>query len=220
MLENDLREPGRWLADHPLIGKLERGDLTRGQIAGLMGQVYRQTVEVVRWLGMLYAKCPDMGVRREIFNNLLEEELGGFSNTEAHFHLAARTAVAAGAKRDELDAVPLTPQTQRMIDFGEKIFYHDDNWLKPLGLGFGFEYQSPAAYGPIAEALKKSYGMTSDDVAFFEVHVTADEDHADSIVRTYDKFVRSDEERALVPEHSNLYAEHYYDMLSSYQEFD
>ena len=29
-LEVDLRVPGRWLADHPLVGRLERGELTRG----------------------------------------------------------------------------------------------------------------------------------------------------------------------------------------------
>lgn len=47
-LEPDIKKPGRWLADHPLIGKLERKELSKAQIAGLMGQIYRQTCEVVR----------------------------------------------------------------------------------------------------------------------------------------------------------------------------
>ena len=67
--------PGRWLPGHPVIEKLEGKKLSRAQIAGMMTQIYRQTCEVVRWFGYLYAKCPVMAVRREIFNNLMEEEM-------------------------------------------------------------------------------------------------------------------------------------------------
>ncbi len=105
-LEQGLRVPGRWLPGHPVIEKLEGKELTRAQIAGMMTQIYRQTCEVVRWLGYLYAKCPVMAVRREIFNNLMEEELGAYSGTEGHFHLAARVAVAAGADPRALDPGP------------------------------------------------------------------------------------------------------------------
>ena len=52
-LEDGLKKPGRWLPDHPVVGKIERGELTRTQIAGLMGQIYLQTAEVVRWLGAM-----------------------------------------------------------------------------------------------------------------------------------------------------------------------
>ncbi|MBM3509600.1 MAG: hypothetical protein FJX61_05600 [Alphaproteobacteria bacterium] len=218
-LEADIKKPGRWLADHPLIKKLERHELTQAQIAGLMGQVYRQTCEVVRWLGAIYAKCDDMKIRREIFNNLVEEELGGFSNTDAHFHLAARVAVAAGAEREALDRVPLLPQTKALIDYGDEICYRDPAWIKPFGAFFGFEYQSPKAYGPIAKALAKSYGMKDEEVLFFSVHVTADEDHGDAIVRVFDRYARDAKTRAILRECSNKYAELYYGMLSTYEAF-
>ena len=219
-LEEDLRVQGRWLADHPLVSGLERGSLSRGQIAGLMGQIYRQTIEVVRWLGACYAYCPDMAVRRDLFNNLVEEELGGFSNTEAHFHLAARCAVAAGAKRDELDSVELRPATEAIISYGDNLFYDRSNWIVPFGAFFGFEYQSPGAYGKIAEALKSSYGMSTDDAMFFEVHVTADEDHSDSIIRVLDKYIKTEEDREMIRRHSNQYAELYYKMLSTYEAYN
>jgi pyrroloquinoline quinone (PQQ) biosynthesis protein C len=218
-LEEGLRQPDRWLPGHPLVGKLERGELTRSQIAGLMAQVYRQTVEVVRWLGYLYAKCPVMEVRREIFNNLVEEELGSFSNTEGHFHLAARVAVAAGADRKALDSTPLLRATRALVKFGEHCFYSDPRWIVGFGAAFGFEYQSPMAFDAIAKALKKSYGMSSEDVAFFEVHVTADEDHTSSIVRVFDTYATSDEDRQAVREAAWKYGALYMGMLSTYESF-
>ena len=219
-LEADIMKPGRNLSEHPLIEKLNNKELTLGQIEGLMGQVYRQTSEVVRWLGAVYAKCDDMQIRRELFNNLLEEELGGFSNTEAHFHLAAKVAVAAGADRAQLDSVTLEPGTKAIIDYGDELCYRDPSWLKPFGAFFGFEYQSPKAYGMIAEALQKSYGMSDDEVLFFSVHVTADEDHGDSIVRVFEQYADTPEIREQLRECSNIYAELYYGMLSTYEAFN
>lgn len=218
-LEEGLRQPGRWLPGHPVIGKLERGELTRKQIAGMMTQIYLQTVEVVRWLGFLYAKCPVMEVRRAIFNNLLEEELGSFSGTDAHFHLAARVAVAAGADRKAMDSVKLLPATERVIKLGEKMFYEEPNWVVGFGTAFGFEYQSPMAFDAMGKALKKSYNMTSEAVAFFEVHVTADEDHTGSIVGVLDKYATSEEIRRAVKDAAWTYAEYYHGMLSTYEAF-
>ena len=218
-LEADIQKPGRNLSAHPLIEKLNNKELSLGQIAGLMGQIYRQTCEVVRWLGAVYAKCEDMQVRREIFNNLVEEELGGFSNTDAHFHLAAKVAVAAGADRDKLDHIELEPRTRAIIDYGDELCYRDPSWIKPFGAFFGFEYQSPKAYRLIAEALQKSYGMSDDDVLFFSVHVTADEDHGDSIVRVFERYADTAEIRKQLRDCSKTYAELYYGMLSTYEAY-
>ena len=193
--------------------------LERRQIAGMMTQVYRQTCEVVRWLGYLYAKCPIMAVRREVFNNLMEEEIGAFSGTEGHFHLAARVAVAAGADARELDTVPLHPDTAALIRLGEQMFYEHPSWLVGFGTAFGFEYQSPMAYGAIAKALRQSYGMTEHEVAFFEVHVTADEDHTGSIVRVLDRYGSGDGDRQAFRDAALTYAAQYYRMLSTYEAF-
>lgn len=218
-LEEGLKQPGRWLADHPVIAKIEAGQLTRTQIAGLMGQIYLQTAEVVRWLGALYAKCPVMQVRREIFNNLLEEELGFFSHSEGHFHLAARVAVAAGADRAQLDAAPRLPGTDAMIKFGERAFFEDPRWVVGFGTAFGFEFQAPVAFGALARGMKKAYGMSSHDVAFFEVHITADEDHTASIVRVLDRYASGADDLRAIKDSAWQNAEHYYRMLDVYESF-
>ena len=218
-LAEGLKKPGRWLPEHPVIGKIERGELTRAQIAGMMSQIYLQTCEVVRWLGYLYAKCPILEVRREIFNNLAEEELGLFSRTEGHFHLAGRTAVAAGADPATLQTTPLHPATAALIRLGEQMFYEHPSWVVGFGTAFGFEYQSPMAYAALAEALKKSYGMSDRDVEFFSVHVTADEDHTGSIVRVLDKHATDEGTRREIKRAVFEYADRYFRMMSTYEAF-
>jgi pyrroloquinoline-quinone synthase len=218
-LEEGLRRADRWLPGHPVIGKIERGELSRGQIAGMMNQIYLQTVEVVRWLGYLYAKCPVMAVRREVFNNLAEEELGLFSGTEGHFHLAGRVAVAAGADPAKLDDAPLQPAPAALIKLGDDMFYRNPNWIANFGTAFGFEYQSPMAFASLAKGLKKSYGMTDKDVEFFTVHITADEDHTGGIVRVLDKYATTEEARAEVRKAAFEYAEHYFKMMSTYEAY-
>jgi pyrroloquinoline-quinone synthase len=218
-ISEELTKPPYCLALHPVIEKLERRELTQAQIAGWMGQIYRQTVEVVRWLGYCYAKCPIMSVRREIFNNLVEEELGGFSNTDAHFHLAARVAVAAGAKREDLDHVPLMPETKAAIEYGQEIYIREPNWLIGLGGGFGFETQSPACFDKIGRALRKSYGFTSEQTTFFDVHVEADADHGDAIIALFEKYATTREERADFRNKALTMSERYWGMLSTYKYF-
>ena len=219
-MEAGLRKPGRWLPEHPVIGKLERGELSRQQIAGMMGQIYVQTTEVVRWLGALYAKCPVKEVRREIFNNLLEEELGHFSGTDAHFYLARRVGEAAGATREEMEATKLLPATERVIKLGEHMFFEQDDWVAAFGTAFGFEYQSPMAFGAIATALKKSYGMSDHDVEFFSVHVTADEDHTGAIVRVIEKYATGPDTHDKVKQAAWKYGEYYHGMMSTYEAFE
>ena len=84
---------------------------------------------------------------------------------------------------------------------------------------FGFEYQSPMAFGALATALKKAYGMSDEEVLFFQVHVSADEDHTGAIVRVLDKHATSEETREAIRQAAFTYAELYHGMLSTYEAF-
>src|SRR3954470_24015981 len=118
-IDEGLRAPRRNLVEHPLIGKIDRGELTRGQLKGLMLQLTLQTTDIVRWIGAMYADCPVPAVRRVLFLNLYEEELGGFSGTKGHFELCADTARALGATEEELAGTQPLPGTQLMLLHGE-----------------------------------------------------------------------------------------------------
>jgi pyrroloquinoline-quinone synthase len=217
-IETGLKAPGRNLAEHPLIEKINRRELTRNQLKGMMVQVTLQTTEIVRWLGTLYGHCPYADVRRKIFLNLYEEELGAFSNSKAHFDLCADCARALGATDEELTTARPLPNTHRLILFGE-ISLRSRPWIVGFGSAMGFEYQSPLAFKRIGEGLRANYGLDDDGVRFFDVHVTADEDHGEAIVETLIQHATTEDLQRAVRDAAWNYAEYYHGMLSTYESF-
>src|SRR3954447_11574147 len=217
-IEAGLKAPGRNLAEHPLIEKINRREVTRNQLKGMMIQVTLQTTEIVRWLGTLYGDCPYADVRRKIFLNLYEEELGAFSNSKAHFDLCEDCARALGPTGEELATARPLPNTHRLILFGE-ISLRSRPWIVGFGAAMGVEYQSPLAFKRIAEGLRASYGLDDDGVRFFDVHVTADEDHGDAIVETLIQHATTEEIQRAVRDAAWNCAEAYYDMLNTYRAF-
>jgi pyrroloquinoline-quinone synthase len=217
-IEAGLKLPGRNLAEHPLIDKINRREPTRNQLKGLMIQVTLQTRDIVRWLGTLYGDCPYKDVRRKVFLNLLEEELGAFSNSKAHFDLCEDCARALGATDEELAAATPLPGTHRMIMHGE-VNLRNRPWIVGFGSAMGFEYQSPLAFKRIAEGLRANYGLDDDAVRFFDVHVTADEDHGEAIVEVLIQHATTEDLQRAVRDAAWNCAEAYYDMLNTYQAF-
>jgi pyrroloquinoline-quinone synthase len=218
-IEAGLKAPHRNLAEHPLIEKINRRELTRNQLKGMAIQVTLQTTEIVRWLGSLYADCPYPEVRRKVFMNLYEEELGAFSNSKAHFELCADCARALGATEEELRTARPLPATHRLILFGE-VMLRNRPWVAGFGAAMGFEYQSPPAFERIAAGLREHYGLDDDGVRFWEVHVTADEDHGDAIAETLIQYATTEELQREVREAAWTYAESYHGMLSTYEAFE
>jgi len=217
-ITRELEKPGRALASHPIIDKINRGELTRTQLAGWANQIYLQTRDVVRWIGALYANCPSPKFRRELFLNLLEEEMGGVTGTDAHPELMARVGMAFGLKRDEMDSAPVLPATAMVMRLGELHLAHRP-WVVGMGNAMGFEYQSPRAFKLIADGLRKSYKLSDHDVLFFDVHVTADEDHSGTILRALHEHATTPEIQREAMETAGLFAAAYYQMLSTYEAF-
>jgi pyrroloquinoline quinone (PQQ) biosynthesis protein C len=218
-IEEGLKAPHRNLAEHPLIEKINRRALTRSQLKGLMVQLTLQTTDIVRWLGSLYATCPYPEVRRKVFLNLLEEELGAFSNSKAHFELCADCARALGATDEELATARPLPGTYRMILHGE-VHLRNRPWVVGFGSAMGFEYQSPVAFKRIAAGLREHYGLDDDGVRFFDVHVTADEDHSEGIVETLIQYATTEELQRGARDAAWACAEAYHGMLSTYEAFE
>jgi pyrroloquinoline quinone (PQQ) biosynthesis protein C len=217
-IKDGLKAPGRNLAEHPLIEKINRRELTRGQLKGLMIQITLQTRDIVRWIAAMYADCPYPEVRRKIFMSLYEEELGGFSNSKAHFELCADCARALGATDEELATARPLAATQRMILFGE-VYQRNRGWIAAFGSAMGFEYQSPLAFKRIGAGLREHYGLDDAGVRFFDVHVTADEDHSAAIVEMLIEHATTPETQRVVRDTAWACAEAYYDMMNVYQAF-
>ena len=75
-LDEILSRPDQNRLDHPVIQEMEKGELSREQIAGWIYQITRWANPSNILMGAMYAKCPDDDLRGMILDNLSEEETG------------------------------------------------------------------------------------------------------------------------------------------------
>jgi pyrroloquinoline quinone (PQQ) biosynthesis protein C len=120
-IEAGLRQSGRNLTEHPVLDQLDRGELSRAQVQGLLTQMYVHVREVTRWIAASFAACPYPKIREMIFENLLEEQIGYYSHTKAHSELLRDCALAAGVSAETLDTTLPVSETAALIDYCELI---------------------------------------------------------------------------------------------------
>src|SRR5438093_12286701 len=72
--------------DHPVVGMIERGELTREQLLGFAVQFYQLFPKVFpKPIAILYGRCPDDAeIEKHLLENLLEEGTGQVSGSASH----------------------------------------------------------------------------------------------------------------------------------------
>lgn len=178
-VKQDLGHESRAYTANPALRGIIEGRLGLDQVRGFCTQYYLHVREVLRWIAQAYVNCPYPDVRLAIFQNLVEEELGIYSKTKGHLDLLADFGAAIGLSRDDLERTEPTYETAALIDCLELMCRTQPWYVTVAAIGIGFESQVPLTFGRVAEGLKKHYGLTDQDVLFWSVHVSADEEHGD-----------------------------------------
>jgi pyrroloquinoline quinone (PQQ) biosynthesis protein C len=72
--------------DHPLIGMIERGELTNEQLLRFSVQFYQLFAKIFpKPIAALYARCPDDAeIEKHLLENLIEESTGQVSGSKSH----------------------------------------------------------------------------------------------------------------------------------------
>src|SRR5438477_11033846 len=72
--------------DHPVIGMIERGELSHEQLLGFAVQFYQLFPKIFpKPIAELYARSPDDGeVEKHLLENLIEEGTGQVSGSASH----------------------------------------------------------------------------------------------------------------------------------------
>lgn len=164
---------------HPLWLRIQAGDLTNAQMKIFAAQFFLQVREFPRALSALHSRCYNMAERAKLAESLYEEETGLISGSAPHPELFIRFGIGLGMARAELtDAKPL-PSTAALIDWFE-LSTKDRSFVEGVGaITVAAEGQVPGNFDPFARALEKHYGLTTAQVAFWDVHEIADRDHSD-----------------------------------------
>lgn len=178
-IKEDISDESRSYTANPALQGIIEGSLSLDQVRGFCRQYYLHVREVLRWIAQAYVNCPDPKIRLAIFENLVEEELGFYSKTKGHLDLLAEFGAALGLSREDLETSLPNYETAALIDCLELMSRTQPWYVTVAAIGIGFESQVPQTFGRVAAGLKKHYGLKDDDVLFWSVHVSADEEHGD-----------------------------------------
>jgi pyrroloquinoline-quinone synthase len=146
-------------------------------------------------------KAPDAHARLILLENLMEEEgiilkpqQGLVTRaSQSHPALAMRFVEACGGS-----AADITAQTQHATGPGRQLLAQGQWTLAVANLLVGQELKFATVSGQIFDALR-GYGLSAHDLAFFAVHVTADQQHGDQALQlVIDHCATRDEQDAAI----------------------
>ncbi len=158
------------LLKHPFYVLWSEGRLTRENVREYAISYYPHVAAFPRYVSAVHSGCADPAVRRDLLENLIEEERGE-SN---HPALWRRFAEELGAGGEKLSSEARTPEIAALIDrFLETT--RTGSVAEGLAALYAYESQIPEISKTKREGLADFYGVTDPEaVRFFTVHEEAD----------------------------------------------
>ena len=186
----------RSLLKHPFYQAWQRGELTMDALRNYAGQYYHHVLAFPQYVSAAHANCPDQSDRQELLENLIEEERG----EENHPELWLRFGEALGLTRQQIiEAEPL-PETLQLVDTYREITKHGTFAQAATAL-YCYESQVPEVAKTKIAGLKEFYGVEEyRGLQFFDVHIGADEWHAEVGRNFVERYAESLEEQQAVRE--------------------
>ena len=170
----------RSFGGHPLWKEIAAGKVGPEGLKTFAQQFFLQVREFPRAVSAMHANCPYADARVELAESLYEEETGKISGCGLpHPELFIKFGEAVGLKRDELIDAEALPGTAALIHWFETSTKNRSFLEGAAAINLAAEGQVPGAFANFARALQKHYGLSTEDVAFWDVHEEADKDHSD-----------------------------------------
>ena len=191
----------KWLADHPFLDRLDRGEITREQVNKICYQMMFYYNNSRRGLGSVMARHMDFHTRYALMENLIDEETEERCGYAAHYVIALDFAEACGYNRAEIEEANtrevLRPHPQledALLELGG--FGLDGNpSLALAGAMVGGEGLLPDLYIRMVQGLKKHFGFTDKELDIFIVHIEGDIQHSNEGRRLARVYAKTPEER-------------------------
>jgi pyrroloquinoline-quinone synthase len=158
----------RQLLTHPFYRRWEAGQLDRRDLAAYAGQ-YRHFEQVLPDVLEVVAASV-AGPARALVQSNLDDERG---NPVPHLVLFDQFCEAVGGN---VDASP-TPATTELVSLYRRLAASEP--VAALAALAAYEIQSPAIARSKGDGLRRHYGLDRAQTAFWDLHATADVDHAD-----------------------------------------
>ncbi len=155
---------------HPFYVAWTEGKLSRAVLAEYAKQYYAHVRAFPTYVSGVHSRCPDLSIRQELLENLIEEERGD----ENHPELWLRFAQSLGVARADVRSAELLAATEDSVRRLQALT-QDEDYRAGLAALFAYESQIPEVARTKREGLKKFYGIADERVvSFFRVHESID----------------------------------------------
>jgi pyrroloquinoline-quinone synthase len=162
------------LLKHPFYLAWTRGELSREALADYARQYYQHVAAFPTYLSAIHAQCDDQSTRKELLNNLVDEESGSPNHPELWLNFVEALGVSV---RDAQNAKKW-PETKNLIDTFRSVC-RDGSTAEGLAALYAYESQIPAICESKIDGLKRHYGFANPKhYEYFSVHIGADREHS------------------------------------------
>ena len=182
-IDDDIAE--KHLLKHPFYLAWTRGELSTEALEDYARQYYHHVAAFPTYLSAVHTNCGDQGTRKQVLNNLIDEEAGSPSHPELWLQFAEGLGVS------EVDVRNTTkqPETKNLIDTFRSVC-RDGSTAEALAALYAYESQIPPICESKIDGLKKHYGFSDPkDYQYFTVHIEADREHSAAERQMLDSYI-------------------------------
>jgi len=171
-IDNDIAS--KHLLKHPFYLAWTRGELSKEALTDYARQYYHHVAAFPTYLSAVHANCEDQATRKQLLNNLIDEEDG----SPNHLELWKKFADGLGVEDAELARTEKQPETKKLIDTFRSVCGQGST-AEGLGALYAYESQIPSICESKIDGLKKHYGFAkAEHYEYFTVHIEADREHS------------------------------------------
>ena len=171
-IDNDIA--AKHLLKHPFYLAWTRGELSKEALADYARQYYHHVAAFPTYLSAAHAACHDQATRKQLLNNLIDEEAGSPNHPELWLNFAE----GLGASQSDARQSEKWSETKSLIDAFRSVC-RDGSTAEALAALYAYESQIPAICESKIDGLKKHYGFSDPKhYEYFSVHIGADREHS------------------------------------------
>ncbi len=161
----------RRLLSHPFYQRWLEGGLQLSELAAYAAQYRYFEEQLPGFLAAVLEQLPDGQARDLVAANLADEQ----SVPAPHLELFETFGAAVGAESE-----PPTPATQALVSCYAR--WAESGGAAAVGALAAYEVQAAEVAASKADGLRSRYGLGASATEFWDVHATADVDHAQWVV--------------------------------------
>ena len=171
-IDNDIAE--KHLLKHPFYLAWTRGELSKEALTDYAQQYYHHVAAFPTYLSAVHAHCDHQATRKQLLNNLIDEEAGSPNHPE----LWKKFADGLGVEDADRAQTEKQPETKNLINTFRSVCGQRST-AEGLAALYAYESQIPSICESKIDGLKKHYGFTKPEhYEYFTVHIEADREHS------------------------------------------